>query len=266
MADEQIEFGSNEWGDIMDMVYGNDFHKFIDLIERNDIFSVSGERGLNYLGDKLELTQSSHVLDLCSGMGGPARYLARKYGCRVTGVDISESSHHAAQKRTKEAGLDHLISFVHGNALDMPFPDQSFTHVIGCDAWLYFPDKVQLYKAAYRVLKSEGIISFLEAATDMPKKLHFEDNIGKCYIESIVSYASKLEAVGFNSVRHYNITDITCKEIADVIYKIIIKKDETVKLFGSTDFYFINLEFWAECLAYLGSGEATQCCFMARKE
>jgi ubiquinone/menaquinone biosynthesis C-methylase UbiE len=149
MADEQIEFGSNEWGDIMDMVYGNDFHRFIDLIERNDIFSVSGERGLNYLGDKLELTHSNHVLDLCSGMGGPARYLAAKYGCKVTGIDISESSYHAAQKRTKEVGLDHLVNFVHVNALDIPFPDQCFTYVIGSDAWLYFPDKIQLYKAAY---------------------------------------------------------------------------------------------------------------------
>ena len=152
MVEEQIEFGSNEWGEVMDIVYGNDFHKFIDLIDRNDIFSVSGERGLNYLGDKLKLTDSSHVLDLCSGMGGPARYLAMKYGCKVTGIDISQSSHHAAQKRTKEAGLDHIVNFVHGNALEIPFPDQSFTHVIGCDAWLYFPDKVQLYKAAYRIV------------------------------------------------------------------------------------------------------------------
>jgi hypothetical protein len=115
-------------------------------------------------------------------------------------------------------------------------------------------------------LKTEGIISFLEAATDMPRKLHFEDNIGKCYIESIVNYTSELETAGFDSVHHYNITDITCREITDVIYKIITKKNEAVELFDSTDFYFINLEFWVECLAYLSKGEATQCCFIAKKK
>jgi len=267
MTDTEIEFGSEQWGVLMDMVYGEQYSKFFDIIERNDIYSASGEDGLIFLADKLGLTHDSHVLDLASGAGGPARFLAKKYHCHVSGIDISKSNHQTAETRTTEVGLDHLVTFVHGNALDIPFPDHSFTHVIGCDAWLYFPDKLQLYKAAYQALKPEGLISFLEPVRDTPKRMLFEDNIGKCSIESVTDHTSKLKAAGFESVQHFDISEITCKEIVRVLYKGITKKNEILESFGSTDFYFLTMEFWVESLVkLLEEEEFTEQCFVAKKK
>ena len=63
------------------------------------------------------------VLDVCSGMGGPARYLAWKTGCDVTGLDITASRVEGATELTRLAGLAGSVRFVHGNALAMPFQD-----------------------------------------------------------------------------------------------------------------------------------------------
>jgi hypothetical protein len=56
-------------------------------------------------------------------MGGPARYLAHRLGCRVTGLDITPSRHESAIRLTRLVGLDQLVDFSLGNALDMPFED-----------------------------------------------------------------------------------------------------------------------------------------------
>lgn len=67
---------------------------------------------------------------------GPARYLAHRYGCRVMGLDITASRHQSALRLTKLVKLDHLVDFRLGNALEMPFSDNTFDVVIGQEAWV----------------------------------------------------------------------------------------------------------------------------------
>ena len=68
-------------------------------------------------------------------MGGPVRYLAHTLGCRATGIDLTESRVAGASSLTKLAKLDALVNFEHGNALDLPFPDDHFDVVIAQEAW-----------------------------------------------------------------------------------------------------------------------------------
>ena len=84
------------------------------------------------------------VLDVCSGMGGPARYLAHTIGCRVTGIDLTASRCDGAGRLTRLVKLDHLVDFRQGNALDMPFADAAFDVVIAQEAWAHIPDKARL--------------------------------------------------------------------------------------------------------------------------
>ncbi|MCI0530187.1 MAG: methyltransferase domain-containing protein, partial [Nitrospira sp.] len=81
-----------------------------------------------------DLPGRPYVLDVCSGMGGPARYLAHRYGCRVVGLDFTESRYHGAIRLTKLVRLDHLVKFKLGNALDMPFSTTTFDIAIGQEA------------------------------------------------------------------------------------------------------------------------------------
>lgn len=265
MADKKIEFGSKEYREIINQTYNEPLLKCVDITERNDFYGLVAWRGVPFLGEKLGLTPNSHLLELCSGIGGPARFFAKTYGCKVTGIDLSEFNYRTAQKRTKEAGLDHLVHFIHGNALEIPFPDESFTHVFGCEAWAYFPDKVQLYKAAYRVLKPGGVIAFLESACDTPVRLHTEELLGPAQYESIAHYTSILKAAGFHAIRHYDTTEIASKDILSTMYQQITKRDQIIGSVGP-ELYFALLELWAEYLAFFSEGKLTHCAFIAQKE
>lgn len=102
------------------------------------------------------------VLDVCSGMGGPSRYLAHRVGCAVVGLDLTESRVDAARRLTHRVGLDDRVSFHLGSALDMPFDDASFDVVIGQEAWCHVPDKGRLVAECARVVKPGGVIAFTD--------------------------------------------------------------------------------------------------------
>ena len=77
---------------------------------------------LDALADAARIGSEHHVLDVCSGMGGPARWLAYQHDCRVTGLDFTVSRVEAARRLTQRVQLDHLVDFVHGDATAMPLP------------------------------------------------------------------------------------------------------------------------------------------------
>lgn len=113
------------------------------------------------------LQSGQRVLDVCSGMGGPARYIADRVGCRVVGIDLTRSRFEAAQRLTQRVGLDGLVTFVHGNALALPFAEAEFDAVIGQEAWCHVPDKPKLIAECARVVKPGGVIAFTDIlATD----------------------------------------------------------------------------------------------------
>jgi ubiquinone/menaquinone biosynthesis C-methylase UbiE len=219
---------------------------------------------MSFFGEKLGLRQDSHLLDLGSGIGGPARFFARTYGCRVTGIDLSEFNHRTAQQRTREAGLDQRVRFLHGNALEVPIPEENFTHVFGCESWCYFPDKLQLYRAAHRALAPGGVIAFLEAACDTPVRLHTEEHLAPVHYESIAQYTSMLRAARFDAIQHYDTTELAFRDVAGSMYRLITRKDQIIGSVGA-EVYFALLEIWAEFLAYFSEGRLTHCGFVAQK-
>ena len=264
MLDKPIEFGSKEYREFINETYDATLLRCMDILERNDFYGIVAWRGIPFFGEQLGLTPESHLLDLCSGIGGPARFFARTYGCKVTAIDLAEFNHRAGQQRTREAGLDHLVTCVCGDALAIPFPDESFTHVFGCEAWCYFPDKVHLYKTAYRALKPGGFIAFLEAACDTPVRLRTEEHLAPVKYESIASYTSMLRAAGFENIRHYDTTELAKKDVASSLYRLMTRKDQITASVGA-ELYFALLEIWAEFLAYFSEGKLTHCGFIARK-
>ena len=106
-----------------------------------------------------------HVLDVCSGMGGPARWLAWRHGCRVTGLDITASRVAGANRLTALVGLPHLAHFVEGDASDMPFESGTFDAVISQESWCHIPDKAGVLAECARVLVPGGVLAFTDIVT-----------------------------------------------------------------------------------------------------
>ena len=99
------------------------------------------------------------VLDLGCGYGSTARYLATNFGCQVTCVNISERELELAGIRSREAGLDHLLSFEYGDFHHLGYPDGYYDVVWSQEALLHAADKTAVLSECRRVLRPDGASS-----------------------------------------------------------------------------------------------------------
>jgi SAM-dependent methyltransferase len=95
-----------------------------------DQFHTRGLAATAQFGELVGITADMSVLDIGSGVGGPARYLAATYGCQVTGVDLSEQFVDAARYLTERTGQSGQVSFQTASALELPFDDGCFNVVL----------------------------------------------------------------------------------------------------------------------------------------
>jgi sarcosine/dimethylglycine N-methyltransferase len=121
-----------------------------------DQFHTRGLAATAELATLAGITAETSVLDVGSGVGGPARFLAASYGCRVTGVDLSEPFVDAARYLTERTGQSGLVSFQTASALELPFDDGSFDVVLLQHVAMNISDRPRLYREIRRVLKSGG--------------------------------------------------------------------------------------------------------------
>lgn len=121
-----------------------------------DQFHTRGLAATTELAKLAGITADMSVLDVGSGVGGPARFLAATYGCRVTGVDLSEPFVDAARYLTERAGLGGKVSFQTASALQLPFDDGRFDAVLLQHVAMNIADRAQLYREIRRVLKRSG--------------------------------------------------------------------------------------------------------------
>ncbi len=119
-------------------------------------------RGGRGAGAPARIGPESVVLDLCSGLGGPARFLAWRFGCRVTGVDLTASRCRTAERLTELVGLGHTVRFVHADATALPFEAESFTACIGQESFVHIADKDALFGECRRVLIPGGRLVFTD--------------------------------------------------------------------------------------------------------
>lgn len=190
-------------GTLWEMLMGEEIH-------------VGGKSETDILAEKAGVNSDSRVLDICSALGGPARNIARKYGCRVTGLDATRKMVDEAVKRTRNEKLPHLVTFKLGNALDIPFKALSFDIIWGQDAWCYITDKERLIKETYRVLDSNGVIAF----TDWIQTGNMEDNeweelntfMAFPYMETLDGYEELLKQNGYKIIEKEDLSrDFTVK-------------------------------------------------------
>ena len=105
------------------------------------------------LAQRAAIVPGMAVLDVCAGLGGPARFLAYRFGARVTGVDLTHSRCAAGARLTALVRLGPLVRHVRGDAQMLPFRSRAFDAAVSQEGLLHVPDKAAVLGECARVLK-----------------------------------------------------------------------------------------------------------------
>jgi sarcosine/dimethylglycine N-methyltransferase len=122
-----------------------------------DEFHTGGRDSTRALARLAGIRPGMRLLDVGSGIGGPARTLAAEFGAVVTGLDITEAFCRTAQELTTLVGLSDRVTFQHGDALAPPFPGASFDAVWSQNTIMNIPDHPRLFHQLYRILVPDGL-------------------------------------------------------------------------------------------------------------
>jgi sarcosine/dimethylglycine N-methyltransferase len=183
--------------------------KNLDELRPSDLFPYDqdhygGLQAVIALAERAEFSADSKVLDVCSGMGGPARYISDRYGCHVVGLDLNESRALSALRLTNCVGLASSVEYICGNATSMPLTENAFTHVISQEAFLHIADKNSLFKNCRKVLFPRGRMVFTDWVASPDLSSHeqsvLRDGMAAAGIHQEGEYRQYILSAGFASV------------------------------------------------------------------
>ena len=182
-----------------------------EVLQQHDQDHYGGTAATDRLIGEAGVRADDLVLDVCSGMGGPARYLAWKTGCDVTGLDLTASRVAGATELTDLAGLSGSVRFVHGDALDMPFEDASFTLAIAQESFAHVPGKPRLLAECARVLRPAGRLVFSDilhrGSLSAEDRQRLFEGMTFSDIATAEEYAEELRKCGMEVLRRVDLTD-----------------------------------------------------------
>ena len=176
-----------------------------------DHFHARGFPATVDLADRLPVKPGDHILDIGCGLGGPARYFAARFRCRVSGIDITPSFVEAANKLTSLLGMESQVTIDQGDGQRLPYPDAVFDGAYTQHVTMNVANRSQFFGEAYRVLKPGAFFALTEHGLGPTGNPHYPlpwsmDGSGS-YLVSPPETRSFLETTGFE--------DITAEDTGD---------------------------------------------------
>ena len=176
-----------------------------------DQFHTRGLAATAELAQLAGIATGMSVLDVGSGVGGPARFLAATYGCRVTGVDLSEPFVDAARYLTERTGQSGQLLFKTASALALPFDDGRFDIVLLQHVAMNISDRARLYHEIRRVLKPSGRFATFDvvlAGGEPHYPLPWARTPATSFLLTIDATREAIESAGFRMLAWQDDTEI----------------------------------------------------------
>jgi ubiquinone/menaquinone biosynthesis C-methylase UbiE len=166
----------------------------IEALAPYDQFHGRGLEATVEAADAMPAGPADHLLDIGSGIGGPARFIAERFGCRVTGIDLTPEFCEVARHLTRLLDLDNRVRFETGDATAMPFENGAFDGAYSMNVSMNIADKARFYGEIRRVLKPGGWLLLSEIAAGTGGALEYPTPWAATARASFLSTPSDTEA------------------------------------------------------------------------
>jgi SAM-dependent methyltransferase len=169
-----------------------------------DEFHLGGLEATQELAAQMELRPGLRLLDVGSGIGGPARYFAAEHGCKVIGIDLTEEFVQVAASLTRLVKLEHLAEFRVASAGELPFEPEMFDRAYMIHVGMNIADKSGIYRELRRVLKSGGLFMIFDImrTADGPIRYPVPWALSEetSFVVEVKDYRDALQRAGFRVV------------------------------------------------------------------
>lgn len=174
-----------------------------DALATMEEFHTFGRAATVALADAVGISKDDRVLDVGCGIGGPARLLARRYGCHVVGIDLTEEFCNVASDLNRRIGLSDQVEIRRAHALDLPFVDSEFSVVWTQHVSMNIEDKQRLYSEMRRVVPTGGRLAFFDILAGPTQPIRFpvpwasDENVS--FLASALETQVMVAAAGFRT-------------------------------------------------------------------
>lgn len=188
----------------------------------------------------------SSVLDVGCGIGEPAFFLHKKFGCSVVGISNSEKGVEEAQEESRSRGYEGKVTFKFADALKNGLPDESFDIIWLMESSHLMWNKLQLFRECYRVLKCGGVMLLCDVILKRNVKFtdYFVHNTNRIVMQNVFGFGrlsplpwlkEKAVAAGFSDVTFRDISDEAFPSINYWRKNVTENEQEISKVFSEND-------------------------------
>lgn len=180
--------------------------KDIDKLTPSDLagvdeFHLGWREATVEIANDLHLTRAMHVLDVGSGIGGPARYFAEAHGAHVTGIDLTEEFVSVANALTRRCDLADLVAFRQASALALPFKENMFDAATIIHVGMNIDDKAKVFSEVHRVLQPHARFAVYDvmrtAGGEIPYPMPWAATPATSFVATPDDYRRMLASAGF---------------------------------------------------------------------
>ncbi|HPM42510.1 MAG TPA: methyltransferase domain-containing protein [Candidatus Omnitrophota bacterium] len=203
-------------------------------VARFDQYHYFGTDAVDDAINALKVDHGKNIIEIGSGIGGPARYLAMKTGCHVTAVEIQPDLNDIAVSLTARCGLSDLVSHIPCDILRLPDKYSGFDCIVSWLSFLHIPDRRDLFKKCYDILKPGGQIlieDFYKRGEFSEEELKVLSEDTYCtYLPDAGEYKEQLAVGGFSDIELTDKTDSWREYVKSRREKFIKDRERNIRI------------------------------------
>ena len=216
----------------------------VEDLTKFDQLHYHGTDAIDIFIEKLEINEKTKILDVGSGIGGPARYIANQTGAEITAIELQSDQNNLAKDLTKKCGLSNKVNHICGDILDYDFKNQTFDAVVSWLTLYHIANHEILLKKLFDLLNPNGFFY----TEDITSRINLSDadlkeikkEIYGIHLPYFDKYISNLEQNGFKLIFSEDMSSSWTDFTKERIKKYNSEKERNIRVHGKEVYDNLN--------------------------